>query len=325
MVSLFDNIYPTRRLVSANQLQVMLKVFQQDLMNGLVEISYPQDEKVLLLLNGGRITCVYHCEGDATMRFPLSDLYLLLGGHPEGQIRVCELAPSFLRAVKTIVEQPHSSETYPSSTAALPSIIQKNQARPEPTLLHFHWPRAEGFVFLPGNNFSPRQYAFLSEGQPSDSAAAVSMITRWSESECTILRYAGDLESDIWKENSIHLGFSLLIEHIMRRHEELVGHMLSRKLEDSLNRLCHTQSWSISVAGSTVDDVQVFDTLNDAAAAYRMILDTTARQMIAVIGARLFNETLETGLDSLGGQLRRAVEQNDLVAAFSIPVVRVNL
>jgi hypothetical protein len=121
------------------------------------------------------------------------------------------------------------------------------------------------------------------------------------------------------------LGFSLLIEHIMRRHEELVGHMLSRKLEDSLNRLCHTQSWSISVAGSTVDDVQVFDTLNVAAAAYRMILDTTARQMIAVIGARLFNETLETGLDSLGGQLRRAVEQNDLVAAFSIPVVRVNL
>jgi hypothetical protein len=294
----------------------MLKLFQQDLMNGMVEISYSPEYKLLLLLNSGKIACAYRCEGDTIARYPLSDLSVLLNSHAEGHIRVCELAPSFLRAVKTIVEQPRSSNSLPSSTTALPAVIQQNQAMPEPSLLHIRWPRAEGFVFLPGNNFSARQYAFLSEGQSSDSAAAVSMFSRWSEAECVISQYAGDLGREIWKENSLQMGFSLLLEQIMRRHEELVGHLLSRKLEDNLNRLSHTQSWSISIANSAINDVQLFDSISDAAAAYRTILDLAARQISAVIGLRLFNEAVETGLNGLGNQLRQAVEHNHLFAAL---------
>jgi hypothetical protein len=315
MISLFDSIYPNKRLVSSNQLQVMLKVFQQDLMNSLVEISYSSEDKILILFNSGKITCAYHCHGDTIARFPLSDLPVFLNSRDEGEIRVCELAPSFLRAVKTIVEQPQSSNIISSNTTSLPGVIQQNQAMSEPSLLHIRWPRAEGFVFLPGNNFSPRQYAFLSEGQSSDSAAAVSMFSRWSEAECIISQYVGDSESEIWKENSLQLGFALLIEQVMRRHEELVGHLLSRKLEDNLNRLSQMQSWNISIANNAVDDVQLFDSINDAAAAYRTILDLTSRQIGLVIGMRLFDEALESGLDSLSGQLRLAVERNNLVTA----------
>src|SRR6266446_407156 len=155
MISLFDGIYPDKRLVSSNQLQVMLKLFQQDLMNGLVEISYASEDKVLLLLNDGKIASVYYCHEDTIVRYPLSDLSVLLNSRADAQIRVCELAPSFLRAVKTIVEQPHSSSILSSSTSALPAVIQGYQAMPEPSLLHIRWLRAEGFVFLPGKNFSP--------------------------------------------------------------------------------------------------------------------------------------------------------------------------
>jgi hypothetical protein len=317
MISLFDGIYPDKRLVSSNQLQIMLKLFQQDLMNGLVEISYPTEDKVLLLLNAGKIASVYHCHEETIVRYPLSDLSVLLNSRADAQIRVCELAPSFLRAVKTIVEHPHSSNILSSSTSALPEVIQRYQAMLEPSLLHIRWLRAEGFVFLPGNNFSPRQYAFLSEGRPSDSAAAVSMFSRWSEPECTISQYIGDSEREIWKENTLQLGFALMMEQIMRRHEELVGHLLSRKLEDSLNRLSQTQSWSISIAGNAVDDVQLFDSMQDSVAAYRMILDLASRQISVVIGTRLFNEALESGINSLGEPLRQALELNGLVAPLS--------
>lgn len=318
MISLFDGIYPDKRLVSSTQLQIMLKLFQQDLMNGMVEISYSPADKILLLLNGGKITCAYHCEGDLITRCPLSNLSVLLNSRSEGQIRVCQLAPAFLRAVKTVVEQPHSSNILSSSTPELPGIIRQYQAMPEPSLLHILWPQAEGFVFLPGNNFSPRQYAFLSEGQSSDSAGAVSMFSRWSETECTISQYAGDPGREVWQENNLQLGFALLIEEIMRRHEELVGHLLSRKLEDNLNRLSQTQSWNITIAATTVDDVQIFDSLSDATAAYRAIFDLAARQINTVIGARLFNEALETGLDGLGGQIRQAVEHNQFLTIPSV-------
>jgi hypothetical protein len=314
MASLFDSIYPDKRLISSNQLQIMLKLFQQDLMSGLVEISYSPEDKILLLLNSGKITCAYHCEGDLITRCLLPNLLVLLNSRSEGQIRVCELAPSFLRAVKTVVEQPHSSNSLLSRTTELPGLIEQYQALPEPVLLHIRWPHAEGFVFLPGNNFSPRQYAFLSEGQSSDLAGAGSMFSRWSEAECTISQYLGDPEKEIWKENSLQLGFALLIEQIMRRHEELVGRLLSRKLEDNLNRLSQTQSWNITIAAATVNDVQIFDSLSDAAVAYRSLLDLALRQINLVIGTRLSNEALETGLDSLNGQLRQAIEHNGLVA-----------
>src|SRR5258707_10497363 len=129
MISLFDSIYPDKRSVSASQLQVMLKLFQQDLIHGLVEVSYSpsSEEKILLLLNGGKIACAYHCQGDTIVRYPLSDLSILLNSRSEGQIRVCELTPSFLRAVKTIVEQPRSSNVLSSSTSALPGVIQRYQ------------------------------------------------------------------------------------------------------------------------------------------------------------------------------------------------------
>jgi len=316
MISLFDGIYRDQRVASANQLQIMLKLSQQDLMSGLVEVSYSPEEKILLLLNSGNITCVYHCTGDVIARTPISDLPVLLSAFPGGNIRVCSLAPSFLRAVKTIVEQPRASKVLALHTTELPKSIHEYQALPEASLLQFRWHSAEGFVFLPGHNFPARQYAFLTEGQSSDSAAAVSMFSRWSEAECTVSYYLGDPAVQIWQENTLQLGFALLIEHTLRRYEELVGHLLSGKLEDSINRLCRTQSWNISVADSTMDDVQLFDTLEDTIAAYRAIFDLASRQIAGVIGTRLFNEALENSLESLGGSLRQAVEKIDLAAAL---------
>lgn len=316
MISLFDNIYRDKRLVSANQLQIMLKLSQQDLMSGLVEISYSPEDKILLLLNGGKISCAYQYTGDLIARAPLSNLSVVLNSHPQGSIRICALAPSFLRAVKTVVEQPNHSQPLSSRTATIPKLIEESQAQPGPSLLHFRWPSAEGFVFIPGNNFPARQYAFLTEGQSSDSAAAVSMFSRWSEADCEIARYAGDPAFDIWKENDLQLGFALLIEQILRRYEELVGHLLSRKLEDSLNRLSRTQSWNIAIANTAVDDVQLFDTFTDAVVAYRSIFDLASRQIGGVIGTRLFNEALDNSLDGLGGSLRGAVQSVGLAAAL---------
>ena len=315
MISLFDGIYRNRRTASSSQLQLMLKLSQQDLMNGVVEISYSPEEKILFLLNAGKITCAYECKGDLISRASLPNVSALLNGRPEGAIRVCPLAPSFLRAVKTIVEQPHSSKTFPTLTAAIPNLIQECQKLPDASLLHVRWPTAEGFVFVPGNNFPARQYAFLTEGQTSDSAGAVSMFSRWSETNCSAAQYIGDPAVAIWKENNLQLGFALLIEQIMRRYEELVGHLLSRKLEDSINRFSRTQSWNILVANTAVDDVQLFDTFSDGAVAYRSIFDLASRQIAGVIGPRLFGEAMESGLDGLGAPLHQAVQDADLITA----------
>ena len=322
MVSLFDSIYPDRRSVSSSELQFMLKLFQQDLKTVLLEVSYSPEDKIFLLLNDGKISCAYSAKEDRITRRSLLNLSTLFQGRDHGAIRVCELVPSSFGAVRTILEQSHSSNTFPSSTAALPGTIQKWQANPEPSLVHIRWPNAEGFVFIPGNNFSARQYVFVTEGKSSDSAAAVSMFSHWSEVECTISQYTSDSQSEIWRENSLQLGFALLIEQIIRRYEDLVGHSLSSKLEDSLNRLSQAQSWSISIVNTSVDDVQLFDSIDHAATAYQTILYLASRQISEVIGSRLFDEAVNASMDSLGGQLRQAVEDNELIKALSANLIR---
>jgi hypothetical protein len=201
-------------------------------------------------------------------------------------------------------------------------MIQKWQAIPEPSLVHIRWPNAEGFVIIPGNHFSARQYAFVSEDNQSDSAAAVSRFSHWFEPECIISQYIGDLEMEIWKENNLQLGFALLLEHSLRRYDELAGHSLSTKLQDALNRLSQAQSWNIIIANTSVDDVQIFETRKEAALAYRAIFDLASRHITQVIGSRLFNETVEMSLAGLSGQLRQALEDNNLVAAPSASLIR---
>ncbi len=321
MISLFDSIYPDKRPVAPGQLQFMLKLFQDDLKTVLLEISYSSD-KILLFISKGKIDCAYLANDDLVTRWPLANLPLLFDGRDQGMIRVCDLTPSSFGAIRTILEQTDISNTLSSSTSALPGLIEGWQTLPEPSLVHIRWPHAEGFAFIPGNNFSARQYAFVTEDSPRDSAAAVSMFSRWSESECVISQYSSNTEIEIWQENSLQLGFALLLENNLRRYDELAGHSLALKLQDSINRLSQAHAWNIKIANTSVDDVHVFDTRNDAALAYQTIFELASRQIGAVIGSRLFNNALETGVNSLGDQLRQAVEENVLAATLSASLIR---
>jgi hypothetical protein len=311
MITLFESIYPDKRLVSSSEIQFMLKLFQQDLKTVLLDISYSAEEKILLLLNSGQLVCIYIVNGDQTTRYPASNLSELFQGRDRGTMRVCDLKPSFFGAVRTIVEQPTPSGTI-FSTTEISGNIQKWQTSSKPSFVHLRWPNAEGFVFIPGNNFSARQYAFLAEDKISDSAAAVAMFSHWSESECVVYRYVENDDLAIWKENNLQLGVSLLLEYALRRYDDLAGHSLSVKLEESINRLCRSNLWNIVIGNTTVDDVHIFDSSADASSAYRAIFDLVSRQMSQVIGARLFNETIDIGLDGLSEPLRYAVKNNVL-------------
>ncbi len=224
--------------------------------------------------------------------------------------------------MRTIIEQKLISNTQTLVTSNLSEYIHKWETSPVPSFVHIRWPNAEGFVFIPGNNFSARQYAFLSEDKLSDAAAAVSMFSHWSEPECVVSQYMPDEDLAIWRENSLQLGVSLLLEYSLRRYDDLAGHSLSVKMDDSINRLCRSNSWNIIVGNMTVDDVHIFATLNDAASAYRAIFDLTARQITQVIGSRLFNETIEMGSAGLSMPLRKAINDHRLVAALSADLMR---
>lgn len=313
---MFESIYRDKRSGTFSEIQFMLRLFQQDLKSVLLDISYSDEEKILLLINSGKVNCIYLINGDQTTRYAPSSLLDLLQERGRATIRVCDLTPSFFCAVRTIIEQKLISNIQTLVTSNLSEYIQKGQTSSVPSFVHIRWPNAEGFVFIPGNNFSARQYAFLAEDKLSDSAAAVSMFSHWSELECIVSQYTDTNGLAIWKENNLQLGFSLLLEHTLRRYDDLAGHSLSLKLEDSINRLCQSHSWNIEIGNTTVDDVHIFESSRDAALAYRAIFDLVSRHIGQVIGSRLFNETIDSGLDGLSEPLRQSLKSNVLVASL---------
>jgi hypothetical protein len=318
MITLFESVYSDKRSASASEIQFMLRLFQQDLKSVLLDVSYPTNEQILVLLNGGSVISVYHVKNEQVKRYSPSSLSDLLQEHERGVMRACDLTPSFFGAVRTMIEQSHPSKTTSLATSNLSTTIQKWQTEREPSFVHICWPNAEGFVFIPGNNFSARQYTFLSEDKLSDSAAAVSMFSHWSESECTVAQYTDDDGLAIWQENNQQLGFSLLLEHTLRRYDDLAGHSLALKLDTAINSLCRSHGWNIIVGNTTVDDVHIFATVDDAAVAYRSIFDCASRQIGQVIGSKLFNETVDTGLASLSEPLRQAVLKQILSQTFAV-------
>ena len=311
---MFESIYRDKRSGTFSEIQFMLRLFQQDLKTVLLDVSYSDEEKILLLINSGKVNCIYLINGDQTTRYSPSNLLDLLQERGRATIRVCDLTPSFFCAVRTIIEQKLISNTQTLTTSTLSEYIHKSQTSPVPSFVHIRWPNAEGFVFIPGNNFSARQYAFLAEDKLSDAAAAVSMFSHWSELECVVSQYTDTSGLEIWKENNLQLGFSLLLEHTLRRYDDLAGHSLSLKLEDSINRLCQSHAWNIEIGNTTVDDVHIFDTHLDAASAYRAIFELVSRQTGQVIGSRLFNETIDVGLATLSEPLKQSVRNNVLAS-----------
>lgn len=316
MITLFEHIYTEKRSASSNEIQFTLRLLQQDLKTVLLDISYPTDEKILLLMNNGKVSCIYLVTGDQATRYSPSSMSDLFQGRDRCTIRVCDLTPSSFGAVRTLIEQKDKPNTKTLMTADVSEMIREWQAAPQPSFVHIQWPYAEGFVFIPGNNFSARQYAFLAEDKVSDSAAAVSMLSHWAEPECVISQYINNETLEIWKENNLQLGFSLLLEHVLRRYDDLAGHSLSLKLEDSINRLCHSRSWDIVVRSASVDDVHIFDSTHDAAIAYRTIFELVSRPIGQVIGSRLFHETVDSGLAGLSESLRQSLKSNVLVASL---------
>lgn len=319
MLTLFENVYPSLRHVSASQFQAMLRLFQQDLFSGLVEVNYSPHEKFFIFLQDGQPAACYRYSDPGPARYEVDNLAMVLAGKGDAQIRVCPLSPRFTRALRTLIEQQDRHEIHSLQTSALAAQINEWQSAPDPSLVHIQWPSAQGFVFLPGKGFTPRQYLFVNADQASESAAAAALLSHWNETTCEVSRYPF-CDTLAWQENSLHFGFTLLAEQVVSRYEELAGGVLLRKMEDSINSMARIQSWNIAFIDKSVDDIQTFASLQQAVTVYRAIFQSVFTHTSAVIGPKLLLSSVREGIELLSPPVQVALHQNNLLGE-----TRVNL
>ncbi len=299
MVALLERVFPEYRQVSASQIQTELNMFRQDLLGGLCQVSYPSGETYYLFYIEGQLIDFYHDDLQQVVRLENVNPAPFFAGKGDAQLRVCTLSPRLFRHLKTLIYHPREINHLSVQTNRLMAVLDNYRKNEQPAFVHVIWPSAEGFTFLPGKGLPAREFLFLSDSQSQGSSLGVTILSRWPEAECELFYYSCDLTQEVWKENFISLGFTIVFEKLLNRYDDLVGKTLVLRLENNLSSAARSQALNIAFADKSIDDTHTFFTLSDAAAAYRSLFKLASHQMGAVVGPRLVAQALSDALNEI--------------------------
>lgn len=112
---------------------------------------------------------------------------------------------------------------------------------------------------------------------------------------------------------SLREAFAAVVTPSVARYTELVGSSMVMGLRRDLNDVAQTNAWDIRVNASGLTDTQVFETPDDAARAYRILIRTIINHMAIVIGARLASSMVRENAQQLNPVQRQLVKNYHLV------------
>ncbi|MFO7585943.1 MAG: hypothetical protein R6W69_14540 [Anaerolineales bacterium] len=309
-MSLFNTSAEPAKRVSQGQLEALLSIYYQDSLTGMVRLTPASEDKgeffVLLYLDGDLFRMYQHLPKG----YVRHDTQQWMSVLPQTELNLqsFQFPSRFLRPLQIIFETTKTGEVKTVSTPSVINMIHKLEGNPNPILAHFHWPSADGFAFVPGNNLASRNLSFWSPHHTS----GIPSFARWPESECRLTLFETEKENTAWYENCLTLGLDYLYEQIFKRYDELVGASMVTRLEDQLNSVARTQRWKISFTNRVLDDSHFFPSLSDMRIAYRTLLMSGQRHISSVVGEKLFEESARAGFVSLSSVLQKTLTQDNI-------------
>jgi hypothetical protein len=296
--------------VSPGQLQALLSIYHQDSLTGLVRVTPVQESSgeffVLLYVNGQPLR-MYQNEAKKYTRQNAESWSATLP-QIEMDLQSYQFSAHFIRPLQIAFESNKINSAGELATQDVYKRIKELEKSPTPMLAHFEWPRADGFVLIPGGGLSSRQLLFFSPNQPN----SIPNLARWPEPTCKLSTYEIEPDNEAWRENCLMLGLDFLYEQIFNRYDELVGASMTARLQEQLNNTARIQRWRISFNGRTLEDFEFFPAMKDMSRAYRSLLMSGQNYIASVVGENLFEESARAGFTSLPQVLQNTLAKENI-------------
>ncbi len=291
----------------------MLSIYQQDLLTGLVRLvpSQRPEESVNLIYVDGTVLAVYQQSATGTVRYATESRSMILP-KVNASLYAYQFSSAFVRLVLAIFEQKKTISGQKIATQLVLNTIDEIRKKNEVSIVHLAWPSAEAFILVPGHGLPARQQLFWSQNQ----VMILPNLARWSEPECSLTVYTGDVAGSAWSENHLILSYDFLCERIFSRYSDLAGESLVRRLEDQLSTYSRTQAWKINFLGRTVEDTHSFSSEAERSHAYQTLLQIAQRQMKTVVGEKLFIEAVQSAYLSLPAEFQNSLQKNAILKNF---------
>ena len=295
---LFPKADASEYQANVSQLQALLLACQQSLYYGLVEISYPSRERIALFFVENKVTCVYSANlGDWT-RIPV-DEYISLLENAESSVRIVPLPLEGIRIGKVMLECKNTGNTFTIPTSDLKIHLEEWQRLPRITINHVHWIDAEAIFIVPGHRMPIQMALFASQEQVLGGEKALARALAWHELQCEVTTYADEIRTDACLEYHLHLYFTIVLELILKRYDELAGHGLANIVSGALSDMAGKQGWHIQAMDGIVTDNEIFNSHQAAFAAFQTLAGACLSQIETVLGPKLTSTIVEEAIQSI--------------------------
>ncbi len=300
---------------SASHLLSLLESSRRELRTGVIQVSYPFNQLLIILLVQGEPINLYRSVENNLTKIQLEQIVPLMG---TTQARACiqTLPLEGIRVSKMLIECPKSKGEFQLQTRDLNRRLDGWSASPETQAIRIQWPLAEAVLVFPGNNGPIQPILFLSESSIATEMDALAAIQNWNEPTCNISVFSGDNQAEAWIEYKLHLTFTNIVERLLTRYNELAGKSLVSVLNQEIDDETLRRGWRISCVGNGVLDHHVFPSPKEAAAAYRLLCKLILAHLQTVVGPKITRAIVRDMLEATGPQGREILETYRLLAAF---------
>ena len=273
--------------VSPGFVEMFIRTQRSELFTGLIQLRQPSNENLVFAFVDGVERQLYRCDQHTTEAIPRSSWPKVLFNSDTS----VGLLPLSLEAIR-VVQVAHEAPVIRVEQMNLDSLDLLDHADrwaldAEPSVVHVHTDPADHFYLCADRSNRVFEEIVFMDRQAQFSVSDPSFAQKLSQTTHLVTRYISMRDHAVWRGYGLRLAFLPLMRMLMKRFSELAGRSLTERLGEQLSLWARGGGWNMTFSGNGVINREYFDTVDEAANAYKDLVGRFQHETGLAIGSRM--------------------------------------
>ena len=300
-MSMPDSVPSAVALLPCSEIRARIEKLLSERFTGLAQAAFVPQMDMTLLIHDGVAKQVYFEDAFSLQCYPGQNWKDELAKYSIGGFFIKPMPAQVLLFQKIVIEQRLRSTPIERKTTELMELISSYEKREKAVVLQVIWKNAQAFVFVPGSGISSQRVIFYTTGSIEEGRPGLARINTWGEPNCSVYTYDCDLGNAASIELQLSMMFEWLCNYMLTQYGYLTGNVLVRSIVRNLIIFAAANELNIREMDCVLTDLMTFQSVDEAADAYRKLLNSVRHQMRTVIGSNLLASIEKQALNSLSG------------------------
>jgi len=302
----FKKVFADEPEASISKIRALVGACQERRQTGIIRLRISEDQLGYLFIKRGVVVNSHFVSPGVLETVAAEKWDTQIKSIGNTYPRFISLSTQGLQICKLLIQSVARQAEAITQTADLDAYFETQKKNANPLLAHLERETSEGAVLFSG---SPelQHSIFVSPDTVYDDAGITPLITNAESQHDALTVYEADYATGAWQEYFLRRAFANICEQTLYNLQTLTG----RSVVDSLNRLitafASRKNLSIGIVSRKVMDDEFFTSPEQAADAYRLLLNEMFERITGIAGSHLLVSTLRKVNDTLPDHERSVV------------------